>query len=230
MEAGVTEAARPGRLGGSGGAIGLGAAGTVAFFAVAGYLLGHGLAPATSNKMFPWIVARATGIGAYLALTAIVGVGLSFRRPIRQVAMVRPETFLRFHAYLVAAFAGLVVAHVWALLSDRYAGVPLRALVVPNGATYRPGAVTYGTIASYLMIVVIATAALAGRRPIGRRWAGVHRLAYPAFILVWVHGVLAGSDTPTLRWMYVGTGVVIMAATVRAAWRRPLIEPVADSR
>ncbi len=221
MDPDLTGPATPGSSGLSAAAVGLGAAGTVALFAAAGYLLGHDLAPVTANRMFPWIVARAAGIGAYLALSALVWMGLSFRRPVRPSSVIRPETLLRLHVYLVPALVGLVVAHVWALLSDRYSGVSPKALLVPNAATYRPGAVTYGMIAAYLMGVVIVTAVLAGRRLVGRRWAGMHRLAYPAFVLVWVHGVLAGSDTPSLRWMYRATGLLIMFAAVRSAWRRP---------
>ncbi len=218
------------RIGVSPTAVGAGAAGTATFFGIAGYVLGHALAPVATNKMLPWIIARAAGLGAYLALTALVWMGLSFRRPVRRSTTIRPETLLRLHAYLVPAFFGLLVAHVWALLSDRYAGVPAKALLIPNSASYRPGAVTYGMVAAYLMAIVAVTAALAGRRPVGRRWAGLHRLAYPAFVLVWLHGVLAGSDTPSLRWMYVLTGALIMAATVRSAWRRPLSVPAAATR
>jgi predicted ferric reductase len=209
---------------------GLAAAGLVASGAAAGYLLGRGVAPATANRMFPWIVARATGIGAYLALATMAVAGLLFRRPVRPDAAIRPETYLRYHIYLGPALLALMTAHVWALLADRYAGIPLRSLVVPDGATYRPGAVTFGVIAAYLLFVVIVTAALAGRRPVGRRWAPAHRLAYPAFVLAWVHGVLAGSDTPALRWLYVVSGIAVVAAAARAALRRPLAGPAEVSR
>ncbi|MDA8044036.1 MAG: hypothetical protein M0Z30_02185 [Actinomycetota bacterium] len=196
--------------------------GLVAVCSSAGYLLGRGVAPATSSRMFPWIVARATGIGAYLVLAAIAVTGLLFRRPVRPASMVRPETFFRFHVYLAPALMALLVAHVSALLADQWAGVPIRALVVPNGATYRPGAVTYGVIAAYLMLVLVGSAALAGRRPLGRHWVPFHKLAYPAFALVWVHGVLAGSDTARLAWLYVVSGVAVIAAAVWAALRHPL--------
>lgn len=194
----------------------------VALCCAAGYGLGLGVAPSTSSRMFPWIVARATGIGAFLALTGLVVMGILFRRPVRATSRVQRETLLRFHVGLWPALCGLVAAHIGALLADRYAGVGWKALAVPNTATYRPGAVTYGLIALYLLLVLLASALLAGRFPVGARWAPLHRLAYPAFVLVWVHGVLAGSDTTALRWLYALTAVVVGAGAVATALRRPL--------
>jgi DMSO/TMAO reductase YedYZ heme-binding membrane subunit len=117
------------------------------------------------------------------------------------------------------------VAHVGSLLSDKYAGVNWRSLVVPDAATYRPGAVTYGMVAAELMVLVIVTAALAGRWGVGARWAVVHKLAYPAFVLTWVHGVLAGTDTQVLRGLYVAEGLAVLLAAAPVllrdtAWAR----------
>lgn len=188
----------------------------------AGYGLGLGVAPSESSRMFPWIVARATGIGAFLALTGLVLMGMLFRRPVRSEAKIQRETLLRFHVYLWPALWGLVLAHLGSLLADRYAGVGWKALAIPDTASYRPGPVTFGLIALYLLLVVTVSAALAGRAVVGSRWAPLHRLAYPAFGLVWIHGVLAGSDTTTLRWLYVLTAVVVGAGAASTALRRPL--------
>ncbi|HVA74956.1 MAG TPA: ferric reductase-like transmembrane domain-containing protein [Acidimicrobiales bacterium] len=203
-------------------AVAIGTAAFVGLCTAAGYALGSGVGPTTSNRMFPWIVARATGIGAFVALTAIVLVGLLFRRPVRALVTVQRETLLRFHVVLGPGLVSLLAAHVGSLLADRYAGVGWKALVVPDGATYRPGAVTFGLIAMYLVMIVAVSAYLAGRRPIRSRWAVLHRLAYPAFVLAWVHGVLAGSDTASLRWLYILSGILVGAATVSAGLRKPL--------
>lgn len=203
-------------------ATGLSVAILIGTCAIAGYALGAGVAPSTSSRMLPWIIARATGIGAFLALTAIVLMGLFFRRPVRAGTAVQRETVLRFHVFLWPALAGLLGAHIGSLLADRYAGVPWRALVIPGAATYRPGAVTYGLAALYLLVLVTASALLAGRAVVRSRWAGLHRLAYPAFGLTWVHGVLAGSDTSALRWLYVLAGMAVIGGSLYAASRRPL--------
>lgn len=186
----------------------------------AGFLFGDLLTPLAHDRMLPWIVARATGIGAFVALTALTLLGLLFRRPVSAEPKLHPESILRLHVALGPAVVALVVAHVGALLADRYAGVGWAALVVPVAATYRPGAVTYGMAAAWLVVLVAATAGLAGRGPVGARWAVVHRLAYPAFVLTWVHGVLAGSDTIALRSLYIAAGLAVGAATVPVVNRR----------
>ena len=196
------------------------AAGAVAavavLFTAAGYVFGVLIAPLSRGRMFPWVVARSTGIGAFVALGAVVLLGLRFRRP----AGTRPgrhrQTLLSFHTALVPALLVLVAAHVGSLLDDRYSGVTWRALALPGAAAYRPAAVAYGTGALYLLVVIVGSAALAGRIVVRARWLGFHRLAGLTFALTWFHGVLAGSDTPTLRALYliVGLGVGVAALPV----------------
>ncbi|HET6875712.1 MAG TPA: hypothetical protein VFH70_13075, partial [Acidimicrobiales bacterium] len=94
----------------------------------AGYLFGDLVSPITHNRMFPWMVARATGVGAFIAISAITIVGLRFRRPARASKGAHRETLLRLHVALGPALAALIVAHVWALLADKYAGVSRTAL------------------------------------------------------------------------------------------------------
>ena len=178
----------------------------VAVAAGAGYFSGVLLGPLTHNRNFPWIVARATGIGAFLAMAALCFTGLVFRRPTGRQGRLHPETQLRVHAVLGAAVLALLAGHIASLLADRYSGVTWASLVVPNAAHYRPGAVTWGSTAAITATAVVVTAAMAGRRLVGGRWALVHRLAVPAFALTWVHGVLAGSDTAALRLVYVLVG------------------------
>ena len=200
------------------------AAAVVAVCCAAGFVFGDLLTPLAHNRMLPWIVGRATGIGAFVALTALTLLGLLFRRPAGTNPKVHPESILRLHVALGPALVALIVAHVGSLLADRYAGVGWAALVVPGSAGYRPGPVTYGMAAAWLVMVVAATAALAGRGLVGRRWAMAHRLAYPAFALTWVHGVLAGSDTTALRGLYIAAGLVVVAATFPVINRRSSLQ------
>jgi DMSO/TMAO reductase YedYZ heme-binding membrane subunit len=181
----------------------------LALCVTAGYLLGDLVSPITHNRMFPWMVARATGVGAFIAISAMTIVGLRFRHPARASKGAHKETLLRIHVALGPALTALIVAHVWALLADKYAGVSRASLLIPDAAKYRPGATTLGVLAAWMICAVLVTSALAGRRPIGSRWALAHKLVYPAFALIWLHGVLAGSDTPALRWLYAGIGAAV---------------------
>jgi DMSO/TMAO reductase YedYZ heme-binding membrane subunit len=181
---------------------------------LAGFVFGVLVMPLYGNQNLPWIVARATGIGAFLALGGMCALGSMFRWPRRRRGRLHPETILRLHVTLGPTVCVLIVVHVGSLLADRYSGVRWPALVVPGAATYRPGAVTYGTIAAGLLVVVLGTATLAGRWAIRARWATVHRLAYPLFALTWLHGLFAGSDTPALKIVYVVAGAVVLLAGV----------------
>lgn len=194
-------------------------AAVVAALTGAGYLFGVLIAPLSRSRMFPWVLARSTGIGAFVALGAIAFLGLRFRRPSRRGSGRHRQTLLRFHTALVPGLAVLVAAHVGSLLADRYAGVGWLSLVVPGTSAYRPAAVAYGTGALYLLVLVVGSAALAGRAVVGARWVIFHRLTYPAFGLVWLHGVLAGSDTSTLRVLYVVVGLAVAAAAVPVVGR-----------
>jgi len=114
----------------------------------------------------------------------------------------------------------LLIGHIVALVMDKYAGVGVVGALAPGSSGYRPLAVALGTLSIYAGLLVGGTAALAGRL-FGRAWRPIHRLAFAVFGLAWLHGLLAGSDSPRLRLMYVATGaaVVVLGATSRLASR-----------
>lgn len=174
-----------------------------------GFLVTHYSLPITQNRYFPWIVGRTLGLAAYMALVALVILGIWLRHPWRhRWPLLHPEARLRLHSALGAATCLLVGGHVVALASDRYAGVPWPGTLVPGTSAYRPFAVALGVVALYFLVAITATAALGGRL-VGKHWLLVHRLATPVVLLVWFHGVLAGSDTARLRLFYAMSGVVL---------------------
>jgi DMSO/TMAO reductase YedYZ heme-binding membrane subunit len=137
-----------------------------------------------------------------------------------------PAAHLRLHAALAATTVVLVAGHIVALVLDRYAGVGVMGAFVPGRSGYRAMAVGLGTVALYLGLIVGLTAALAGRLA-GRAWLPIHRTAVVVLVLVWAHGVLAGSDTPALRVLYVATGGIVAALAIT---RRVASVPVDDAR
>jgi predicted ferric reductase len=125
------------------------------------------------------------------------------------------------HVSLAVFTLVFVVLHVVVLATDSYAGVGWRGALVPMGATYRPVAVTLGVIGLYAGALAGLTASLAGRLT-ARLWWPVHKLAAVSLVLVWVHGVQAGSDSALLAWVYIGTGLgVALLALSRYAARTP---------
>ena len=48
--------------------------------------------------------------------------------------------------------------------------------------------------------------------------AGLALMALVVFILAWLHGVLSGTDSDTLRFMYIGAGLAVLGAGVYRYW------------
>jgi hypothetical protein len=196
------------------------------FFAVAlplaaGFGFARFFAPTIHSRYFPWLTGRALGIAAYLSLTALVVLGVWMRHPWRlRQPLVHAETRLRVHSALATATIALIAGHVVSLASDKYAGVGWLGAVIPFTATYRPTAIALGVIALMFMVLLFTTARAAGRYG-ARHWLAYHRMAAANFVLVWLHGVMAGTDTSALRILYViSGGAVIFLATTRYAMNR----------
>lgn len=161
------------------------------------------------DRMLPWIMARCLGLAAYVTLSALVALGIWFRHPWRvSWRAPRPESLLRAHAALAAATLLLLVGHILATVLDRYAGVGWAGAFTPWHSVYRPTGVALGTIALYGIVLVAGTAALAGS--LARKvWLPIHSMSSILFGLCLAHGLLAGSDSRTLWWMYAATGITV---------------------
>lgn len=182
--------------------------------ALIGYLAVGYARPIVQDKYFPWIVGRACGLGAYIALTGLVVLGMWLRHPWR-ARFTRPhiESQLRAHAALGVGCIALLGGHVISLALDRYAGVGWIGVVAPGRATYRPAAVALGVFGCYLLLAITATARVGGRL-VGKNWLPIHRAALPVWALIWLHGVLSGTDSPRLQVFYTATGLCVMAMMV----------------
>ena len=181
---------------------------------LAGFATASWVGAAPTRHMWPWIFGRGLGIAAYLALTALTGLGLWLRHPAAQRwSWPAPATRIRAHAVLAAMTLILILGHIVALVLDSFAHVGWLGAIVPGTSGYRPIAIALGTVSVYLFVVVGASAALAGRLT-GRLWRPVHRAAVVVFGLAWTHGLLAGSDAPRLRAMYAVTGGAIAVLEV----------------
>jgi hypothetical protein len=186
------------------------------------WLVGRAFTGVSGNKQAPWILGRAAGITSYVLLVALVAMGLVLSHRWR-TRFARPSTAtrIRLHVSLAAFTFAFTTLHVVVLATDSYAGVGLRGAVVPMAATYRPLAVTMGVIGLYAGLLAGLTAALAGRVT-ARIWWPIHKVSALSLVLVWVHGVLAGSDTRLILALYLTTGPAIaLLALSRYAARTP---------
>jgi hypothetical protein len=162
------------------------------------------------HRMLPVLLGRGLGVAAYVALTAMVVLGLWLRHPWRaHFRRPEPATILWAHVALAACTTALVAGHLCALALDKFAGVGWTGAFVPWGAHVKSTGVALGTIALYGLILVIGTAALAGS--IGRSaWFPIHSVSVLVFCFTLAHGIMSGSDGGTLRWVYVASGLFVV--------------------
>jgi len=160
-----------------------------------------------------WILARASGLTAYVLLTLSVLAGLAVKsRPFGRA--VRPASATDTHRFLALLGLGALALHGSALVLDRTVKIPVAALVVPGASPYRPAATALGVLAAELMILVYGSFSL--RRRIGaRNWRRLHYATYLVFAGATVHGLAAGTDSarPWVLCLYLGALSAVAAAT-----------------
>lgn len=169
------------------------------------------------SDMPKWVFARTTGIVAFILLWLATVLGILVSHPEgHRWSLIRLETRLRMHVGL-SIFAILFTAfHLVVLAIDGYAEVGWFGALLPFSSTYRPLAVSLGVIAFWMMVLVSVSAALSNTKLFASSWRWMHRLSLLIFLLAWIHGVLAGSDTVALLALYLSTTVFI---AILAAWR-----------
>ena len=160
-----------------------------------------------------WILARASGLTAYVLLTLSVIAGLVLKsRPFTQL---KPAYVTETHRTLALLSIGALGLHALALVLDETVHVSLAALVVPGLVEYRPAWTAAGVLAGDLVLLVVASFWV--RRRIGiRNWRRLHWTTYAVFALATVHGLFAGTDARSLVPLYVGAVLAVVFAT---AWR-----------
>ena len=161
----------------------------------------------------PWLLSRATGVTAFLALSldVIVGLGMSTRAADRWLTRAQA---LDLHRWLSPVALALVAGHALALLADGYVRFDMLDVLVPFAARFRTTAVGIGVIAAYLALVVHASFGL--RRWLGTRtWRRLHALSFVAFVAAALHAITAGTDSahPWLVAVY-ATPLAIVTALV----------------
>jgi sulfoxide reductase heme-binding subunit YedZ len=144
------------------------------------------------NNDLIWVLARSTGVGSLVALTLSVLTGIALRTG--TLAWLSHNRGVRVvHGFLTVLWIPLGLAHVIALLFDRYAQVGLLDLVVPFGISYGRLAVGLGTISAQLIVVVLVSTWMRSSLTLGQ-WQAFHRLSYVAFVAAFAHGILSGTD------------------------------------
>lgn len=153
------------------------------------------------NPQVGWYAARSSGLVAWALVTAGILWGLALStRLIRKRGV--PAWLLDLHRFLGTLSLVFVGVHLVALWADSYLVFAWGELFVPMASSYRPGAVAWGIVATYLLVAIEVTSWLMRRLP-RRVWHTVHLSSFLLFITATVHGFQAGADRTTLvvQWL-----------------------------
>jgi methionine sulfoxide reductase heme-binding subunit len=168
-----------------------------------------------------WLLARASGLTAYVLLTLSVLAGLVVKsRPFGR--SVKTASATDVHRFLALLGLGMLTLHGLTLVLDSTVHVSLTTLVVPFTSAYRAAAVAAGVVAAELAALITLSFSL--RRWIGgRNWRRLHWATYLVFVLGTVHGLAAGTDSsrPWALGLYLGAVGAVTAATAWRALARP---------
>jgi len=163
-----------------------------------------------------WVLARASGLTAYVFLTLSVVAGpLQKTRPFGTA--IKPAWLTGLHRTLALMGIGALVGHATALVLDSTVKVSPLGLLVPGLVGYRPVATALGVLAAELMLIVYASFSL--RKRIGtRNWRRLHWATFGIFAAATVHGLAAGADT-SRPWAFALYLVAVGAVAAATAWR-----------
>lgn len=178
------------------------------------------------NPQIWWYIARASGIIAWLFITAAVlwGILLSTKLFPEQR---RPAWLLDLHRMLGALSVLFLATHVGALIADSYIQFDIVDVLVPFASDWKTWQVALGVFAFWGVVIVEATS-LAMKRLPRKVWRGIHFTSYATFVLTSLHGTFAGTDATNK--MYVATSIVttlaLMAAVIHRVMTRRSAQPV----
>lgn len=144
------------------------------------------------NEKWWWYLARSAGVVTAVVLVGSLVLGvLLATRALRGVD--RPAWLLAMHRWTSILTVIGTALHVQSLVADSYVHFGWVEVLVPMGSGWRPGAVTFGVIAMYLLAAVFVSS-LAMKRLSKPTWRRIHTLSYLAVWSSLVHGALAGTD------------------------------------
>lgn len=163
------------------------------------------------NPQLWWYFARASGmVAAILLVASLVWGVLMATRALRPVD--KPAWMLAMHRWFSGLAVTGVAVHIAALVADSYVHFGTREILVPMASSWKPGAVTLGVVAMYLLVLVQVTSLLMKRLP-KRVWRGIHLSSYALTWLVFVHAGLAGTDVSNRVYQVVALLLTIVAVT-----------------
>lgn len=139
-----------------------------------------------------WFIARITGLTAFAVLSLSVLSGEALRTSVLDF-IAKNRAVRKLHDFTTPLWLPLVFAHIIALLFDKTARIAPINVVVPFVTDYGELAIGLGTLAFDIVMVVTVTSWLRSRMN-NTLWMWIHRTSYIAFVAIFFHAALSGTD------------------------------------
>ncbi len=163
-----------------------------------------------------WYAARASGVAAYVVLSAVVSLGLALggKAQSRRWPRFSVEDIHRFGGLLVGSLIGI---HVLTIAVDSFLPFSITQLLVPFTSSYRPLWTGLGIAAAEVLLALAITNHYRRRLPYGF-WRKAHYANFAVWTLASVHGLMAGTDRSAV-WLAILYGVCVATVLVLILWR-----------
>jgi sulfoxide reductase heme-binding subunit YedZ len=171
----------------------------------------------TDQQNATWYLIRALGITGYVLITISMAWGIVLSSRMVKDWSPGPLSML---LHSTVSWLGLLFGfgHAALLLVDNYFHYAIGDILIPFTGPYRPIAVGLGTLAFWILLIVTPSFALRKRLFSHRAWQLLHYTSYGAFVLVTLHGLLAGTDGTHLGFRLL-LGISVVATSGLLAYR-----------
>jgi DMSO/TMAO reductase YedYZ heme-binding membrane subunit len=178
------------------------------------------LAEVANNKIW-WFTARSAGLVAWALCTASIlwGLALSTRLVRRRGAPAWLLDLHRFLGLLSLTFTGVHMGALFVHSKWEFKDQPWgpKQLFIIGNSVYKPGWISWGIVAFYLLVAVQVTSWLMKR--IRRKlWHTIHLSSFGLFVAASLHGLFAGTDRKNtlVQWgALVGASMVLFLVIFR---------------
>lgn len=144
------------------------------------------------QQLDTWTITRLFGFLSLFFFTLSLAFGMTAR-----MQSFKRHKGLSIAIHMSSAWAGLfsVLIHMLILLLDTYKPFSLLAIFVPFQSSDNIVATTLGVFSFYFFLLVIMSSDLLIKRLKRMVWKKIHYLVFPAWLGIFMHGLLLGTDT-----------------------------------
>jgi len=139
-----------------------------------------------------WYISRASALVSFALLWLSIFLGISIRTPILN-KIIKPIYSYNAHCWISLQALLFALFHGVALTFDKTIHFSLLDIFVPFAASYRPGLVALGTLAFYLMLLMIVTSYVRGFLS-HKVWRMVHTTNIVLYAIGMIHALMLGTD------------------------------------